>query len=155
MNYVKTCSFLAKKEPASLWIVDEADLRCIKFKLSLKNKLERLVEEGFKHFASGMEIGADIYFAETAIALREAGAAITVGGISPFEFHAALRPENDRLRYYAIAEKMNDFRFISLQYTDTCYQERDEMLMYEADFIFTEDADLSAGKKPMEYLDTE
>ena len=66
-----TCCFTGHRPDKLPWGTDERDPRCLALKKSIARELEGLYLRGYRHFISGMARGADLYFVEAALALRE------------------------------------------------------------------------------------
>ena len=71
INKETTCCFSGYRPSKLPWKEDETDRRCIALKIKLYDVIEALYEAGIRHFICGMARGADLYFAEAALALRE------------------------------------------------------------------------------------
>ena len=66
-----TCCFTGHRPDKLPWGTDERDPRCLALKKSIARELEGLYLRGYRHFISGIARGADLYFVEAALALRE------------------------------------------------------------------------------------
>ena len=85
-----TCAFTGHRESKLPWHGDEADPRCQRLKRCIFDAAEALyINEGVTHFICGMASGADLYFCEAIIALREEHPEITLEAAIPCEEQAA------------------------------------------------------------------
>ena len=78
-----TCCFTGHRPDKLPWGTDERDPRCLALKKSIARELEGLYLRGYRHFISGMARGADLYFVEAALALRESMMGKTVSVYGP------------------------------------------------------------------------
>ena len=83
-----TCCFTGHRPDKLPWGTDERDPRCLALKKSIARELEGLYLRGYRHFISGMARGADLYFVEAALALREKYPSLTVEGAVPCQSQA-------------------------------------------------------------------
>ena len=94
LEEIHTCCFTGHRPDKLPWGLDEQDPRCTTLKHSLGRELELLYRRGFRHFISGMAMGCDLYFAESALALREKYPDLTVEGAVPCPTQAQRWPEH-------------------------------------------------------------
>ena len=71
MDRARTCCFTGHRPEKLPWRNNEADPRCIALKERLDKALEAAYHKGMRHFLCGMAQGADFYFCEAALALRD------------------------------------------------------------------------------------
>ena len=101
MEQAETCCFTGHRPDKLPWGVREDDPRCTDLKARLAAALEAEYDAGTRHFICGMARGADLYFAEAVLALRERRSGVTLeaaghrrssGGIRAFWSGAIMRP---------------------------------------------------------------
>ncbi len=124
-----TCCFTGHRPDKLPWGLDERDPRCAALKRSLTRELEALYRRGFRHFISGMAMGCDLYFAEAALALREAYPEITVEGAVPCPTQAQRWPEALRRRWRNILDRCDLETMVQQNYDRWCMLRRDRYLV--------------------------
>ncbi len=67
----ETCCFTGHRPAKLPWGEDESDPRCVRLKQDRMQLLRKSYAAGKRHFICGMAQGADMYFCEAALALRE------------------------------------------------------------------------------------
>lgn len=127
-----SCSFTGHRPEKLPWGEDEQDPRC----LDLKRRLEEAVEEaygaGCRHFLCGMARGADFYFCEAVLALRERYPEVTLEAVIPCEEQAARWSERDRDRYFALVEACDGETLVQRRYDRSCMLRRNRYLVDHA-----------------------
>ena len=71
MDRATTCSFTGHRPEKLPWKDNEADPRCAALKERLAEAVEQAYDRGKRHFMCGMARGADFYFCEAVLALRD------------------------------------------------------------------------------------
>ena len=71
MGEKDTCCFTGHRPSKLPWGTREEDPRCVDLKGRIAAALEEEYAAGVRHFISGMARGADLYFAEAVLALKE------------------------------------------------------------------------------------
>ena len=71
MNRETTCSFTGHRPEKLPWRGDESDPRCLALKERLAAAVEDAYDKGMRHFMCGMARGADFYFCDAVLELRE------------------------------------------------------------------------------------
>lgn len=71
MDKSTTCCFTGHRPDKLPWGTHEDDPRCMALKQRLDAALMQVYDGGVRHFICGMAWGADLYFAEAVLALRE------------------------------------------------------------------------------------
>ena len=102
MERETTCCFTGHRPDKLPWRDDEWDPRCLALKERLAAALEEAYDKGMRHFICGMARGADFYFCEAALALRDRRSGVTVEAALPCEEQAARWKERDRNRYFRL-----------------------------------------------------
>ena len=111
-----TCCFTGHRPEKLPWGNDEGDPRC----LELKRRLDRAVEEayaaGMRHFLCGMARGADFYFCDAVLKLRQARPDVTLEAVIPWEEQAARWGERDRARYFDLVRRCDRETMVQKHY---------------------------------------
>ena len=94
-----TCCFTGHRPSKLPWGTREEDPRCVALKGRIAAALEEEYAAGVRHFISGMARGADLYFAEAVLALKERRPDVLLECARPCESQADRWPEEERARY--------------------------------------------------------
>ena len=78
MDKSTTCCFTGHRPDKLPWGTHEDDPRCMALKQRLDAALMQVYDGGVRHFICGMARGADLYFAEAVLALRECRPGVTL-----------------------------------------------------------------------------
>lgn len=133
---VKKCAFTGHRPQSLPFGFNETDERCIALKQTLRAEIIKLIEdEGVTHFISGMAIGVDMYAAEIVIGLKSSYDSIILESAIPCETQAAKWTEEQRNRYFEIAEKCDKETLIQQHYTADCMHKRNRYMVDQADVI--------------------
>ena len=129
MNRETTCSFTGHRPEKLPWRGDESDPRCLALKERLAAALEEAYDRGMRHFICGMARGADFYFCEAALALRERRPGVTVEAALPCEEQAARWKERDRNRYFRLVAQCDYETMVQHHYDRGCMLRRDRYMV--------------------------
>ena len=124
-----TCCFTGHRPGKLPWGTNEWDSRCAALKESLRREILGLYRAGYRHFISGMARGADLYFAEAALALRPVCPGLAVEGAAPFPGQADhWRPE-ERARWQRIWDGCDVQTVVQPCYSRWCMQRRNQYMV--------------------------
>ena len=129
MNRETTCCFTGHRPDKLPWGEHEQDHRCQALKLQLMKALEQAYGAGCRHFIVGMARGADLYFAEAVLALRERYGDVTLEAARPCETQADAWPLREKQRYMAILERCNYETLIQHHYDRGCMMRRNRYMV--------------------------
>ncbi len=124
-----TCCFTGHRPEKLPWGADERDPRCLALKGSMEREIEALYLRGYRHFISGMARGADLYFVEAALAVREKYLELTVEGAVPCESQPARWPEEERCRWQAALDACDRTTLVQTHYDRWCMHRRDRYMV--------------------------
>lgn len=124
-----TCCFTGHRPDKLPWGTNEDDLRCVRLKEELTEALERAYSAGCRHFISGMARGADLYFAEAVLELRERYSEVTLEGARPCETQADAWPVKERKRYLEILNRCNYETLVQHHYDRGCMMRRNRYMV--------------------------
>lgn len=127
-----SCCFTGHRPEKLPWGEDEGDPRCLDLKDRLAAAVEGAYERGMRHFLCGMARGADFYFCEAVLALRERCPDITLEAALPCETQAARWSERDRDRYFALVAACDLETMVQRRYDRGCMLRRDRYLVDHA-----------------------
>ena len=129
MERETTCCFTGHRPDKLPWRDDEWDPRCLELKERLAAALEDAYAKGMRHFICGMAQGADFYFCEAALALRDRRPGVTVEAALPCEEQAARWKERDRNRYYRLIAQCDYETMVQHHYDKGCMLRRDRYMV--------------------------
>jgi len=125
----QTCCFTGHRPAKLPWTDNEVDPRCAALKERLSVVLQEAYNKGMRHFICGMALGADTYFCEAALMLRERCPDITIEAALPCEEQAANWKERDRRRYFSLIEQCDYETMVQRLYDRQCMQRRDRYMV--------------------------
>ena len=145
MEQAETCCFTGHRPDKLPWGVREDDPRCTDLKARLAAALEAVFNgerppepegerprgegEGRRHFICGMARGADLYFAEAVLALRERRSGVTLEAARPCESQASRWPQEEQRRYQSILERCDYETLVQHQYDRWCMMRRNRYMV--------------------------
>ncbi len=127
-----SCCFTGHRPEKLPWGEDERDPRCLEIKDKLAASVEAAYEAGCRHFLCGMARGADFYFCEAVLDLRERRPGITLEAVIPCEEQAARWSERARDRYYALVAACDGETMVQRHYDKGCMLRRNRYLVDHA-----------------------
>ena len=135
MERESTCCFTGHRPDKLPWRDDEWDPRCVALKERLAAALEDAYNKGMRHFICGMARGADFYFCEAVLALRERRPGVTVEAALPCEEQAAHWKERDRNRYFRLVAQCDYETMVQHHYDRGCMLRRDRYMVDRSSMI--------------------
>jgi uncharacterized phage-like protein YoqJ len=135
MDREHTCCFTGHRPDKLPWGTDERDPRCVALKRSMLREIERLYRRGKTHFISGLARGADLYFAEAVLELKEIYPLITLEGAVPCLSQADRWPEEERARRQRVLDACDLESVVQENYDRWCMQRRDRYMVDRASAI--------------------
>ena len=145
MERTDTCCFTGHRPDKLPWGRDEAYPRCLLLKGDLEAALDRAYQAGFRHFISGMAQGADLYFAEAVLALRELHPDVTLEAAIPCATQADRWPAVDRERYVELLARCDEQHLIQQAYSPGCMQRRNQYMVDYSALLLAAFAGLPGG----------
>ena len=127
-----TCCFTGHRPEKLPWGEDETDPRCLELKARLDRAVEEAYDAGMRHFLCGMARGADFYFCEAVLKLREARPGVTLEAVIPWEEQAARWGERDRDRYFDLVRRCDRETMIQRHYDRGCALRRNRYMVDHA-----------------------
>ena len=124
-----TCCFTGHRPSKLPWGEREEDGRCLALKERLRLEVERAYEDGYRHFICGMARGADLYFCEAVLRLREERPGVTVEAALPCAGQSARWPEASRTRHAALVDRCDIETVVQHTYDRGCMQRRDRYMV--------------------------
>ena len=129
MNRETTCSFTGHRPEKLPWRGDESDPRCLALKERLAAVVEDAYDKGMRHFLCGMARGADFYFCDAVLELRERRSGVTLEAVIPCEEQAARWSERERERWFSLVERCDGETMLQHHYDKGCMLRRNRYLV--------------------------
>ena len=129
MNRETTCSFTGHRPEKLPWRGDESDPRCLALKERLAAAVEDAYDKGMRHFMCGMARGADFYFCDAVLELRERRSGVTLEAVIPCEEQAARWGERERERWFSLVERCDGETMLQHHYDKGCMLRRNRYLV--------------------------
>ena len=137
MDKSTTCCFTGHRPDKLPWGTHEDDPRCMALKQRLDAALMQVYDGGVRHFICGMAWGADLYFAEAVLALRERRPGVTLGCARPCESQAHSWPKKEQERYQSILDQCDYETLVQHRYDRFCMMRRNRYMVDHAAHILT------------------
>lgn len=125
----RTCCFTGHRPSKLPWGTDEEHPDCAALKERIREALEELYQKGYRHFISGMARGADLYFAEAVLALRERCPGVTLEAAVPCRSQADSWSGAERARYRDILDRCDVETVVQQSYTRDCMLRRNRYMV--------------------------
>ena len=129
MNLETTCSFTGHRPEKLPWRGDESDPRCLALKERLAAAVEDAYDRGMRHFLCGMARGADFFFCDAVLELRERRSGVTLEAVIPCEEQAARWSERERERWFSLVERCDGETMLQHHYDKGCMLRRNRYLV--------------------------
>lgn len=130
-----TCCFTGHRPEKLPWGWDETDPRCEALKGRIAAEVGRAYGRGYRHFICGMANGADFYFCEAVLALRNRCADVILEAAIPCEEQAARWTEADRDRYFLLVEACDLETLVQHNYDRGCMLRRNRYMVDHASLL--------------------
>ncbi len=124
-----TCCFTGHRPDKLPWGRDERDPRCVALKGSILQELEGLYLRGWRHFISGMAQGADLYFAEAVLELKERYPSVTLEGAVPCPSQADRWWPEEQKRWRRVLDACDVETIVQQNYDRWCMHRRDRYMV--------------------------
>ena len=135
MERSETCCFTGHRPNKLPWGENEADPRCTALKEKIRRAVEGAYDRGYRHFICGMAQGADFYFCEAVLALRDDRPGVTVEAAIPCEEQAARWSERDRERYFELVGLCDFETMVQHHYDKGCMLRRNRYMVDHASLL--------------------
>ena len=130
-----TCTFTGHRSKKLPWGSNELDPRCLELKKRLADTVEAVWSAGFHHFICGMAEGADLYFCEAVLALKEQHPEIRLEAAVPFLGQADHWPREQQERYHRLLQACDSRTVLKEEYSSDCMMERNRYMVDHADIL--------------------
>ena len=132
MDKTTTCTFTGHREAKLPWRGDEEDGRCLRLKETIYDAVESVYRSGVRHYICGMANGADFYFCEAVLALREEHGEVTLEAAVPFEGQAERWTAAQKARYERLLSQCDYLTVVQRDYTPDCMMRRNRYMVDSA-----------------------
>ena len=126
------CAFTGHRPARLPWGAHESDPRCLALKEELAQSVEEAYAAGCRHFLCGMAQGADLYFGEAVLSLRDRRPDVTLEAAIPFAGQADRWPQTDRDRRQAILDRCDYETVVQHSYSPGCMARRNRYMVDRA-----------------------
>lgn len=130
-----TCCFTGHRIEKLPWKDNESDPACRALKKRIADVLAALYGAGYRHFICGMATGADLYFGEAVVALRDVKSDVTLEAAIPFDGQSDRWPGHLRARYFRLAEECDEKTILHTSYTPDCMMDRNRYMVDHANLL--------------------
>jgi len=124
-----TCCFTGHRASKLSWGFNENDERCLHLKTKIADAIEAVYFSGVRHFICGMANGADLYFCEEALALRESVKEMTIEAAIPWEGQCSRWPEREQRRYGNLVSQCDFRTLVCREYRQDCMMRRNRYMV--------------------------
>lgn len=136
MDLQQTCCFTGHRPEGLPFKTDESHPDCVELKERISQEIERLiVEEGVRHFISGMAVGTDLIAAELVLELKKKYPHITLESAIPYEEQAIKWTQAQREQYYKIAGQCDESVTLQNTYTRDCMKKRNQYMVEHSGYV--------------------
>jgi len=129
-----TCTIAATDYNNIDMSMNESEFEVVTFKQNLREMIWNLHCGGVTDFYINSEYGVPIWAGETIIGLKNYND-IRLHIIVPYENQCSYWHEYWREKYYKVHEFCDTVRFASIDYSDECFAEADELMADESDMV--------------------
>ena len=129
MDREHTCCFTGHRTERLPWGNNENDPRCLALKDRLDEALLLAYGKGYRHFICGMARGADLYFCEAVLALRQMKGDVTLEAAIPYQGQADRWPETDRRRRAILLPPCDYETMVQHHYSAGCLTRRNRYMV--------------------------
>jgi len=147
MEKSSTCTFTGHRENKLPWRGDESDPRCLRLKEHLTAALESAYAAGMRHFICGMANGADMYFGEAVVRLREAHPEVTLEAAVPWEGQAESWTPEQKKRYDRLLTECDYLTVVQHNYSPGCMMRRNRFMVDSAAMLIAAYSGAAGGTR--------
>ncbi len=150
------CTIISNENEKAWECKNEHEAPYIALKLAIFSNIQRLFEKGCTDFYVNCEYGIPLWAAEVICALKRYND-ISLHLVIPYEEQCKNWHEEHRERYYTVHAKADSIEFAELQYSPSCYQTAEQIMIdrsnavllfaAEDEYLFAAEYAASTGKK--------
>lgn len=135
MEAQTTCCFTGHRPEKLPWGEQEDHPDCVALKESMAAQLERMYQKGYQHFLCGMARGADFYFAEAVLALRDVHPDVTLEAALPCAGQGKRWKAQDLSRWTQLVRQCDTHTLLQEHYDRHCMLRRDRYMVDQSSAI--------------------
>ena len=135
MEREKTCCFTGHRADKLPWGGNDRDPACLRLKAAIADVLASLYAAGCRHFICGMATGADMYFGESVVALRDEHPDVTLEAAIPHAGQEARWNDYWKGRYFRLAEECDTLTVLHKSYTPECMMDRNRYMVDHSHYL--------------------
>jgi len=148
----KSCCFTGHRPEKLPWGKDESHPDAAALKVRLFDLAEAVYHAGITHFICGMARGADFYFCEAILSLREEHADVTLEAAIPCEEQAKHWSAQERNRYFHLVSQCDYETVLQSTYDPACMRQRNHyMVDHAAVLIAVYDGSIGGSMQTINY----
>lgn len=131
-----TCCFTGSR-PHNLPFRNENDLHYKSFIAKLEEEIVKAINDGYRHFISGMALGVDTYAANLVLKLRNElpNLNLTLEAAIPCPHQEKLWQPQQQNEYSKILSLCDKQTLVFDTYTSSCYQKRNEYMVDKSSLV--------------------
>ena len=123
------CAFTGHRPERLPWGRNEDDLRCAALKTLLRRTVREVYDRGFHTFLCGMAQGADLYFCQAVLDLRQRPPEVTLEAAIPFAGQADHWSAADQRRRMTLLDQCDLETVVQHTYTPGCMNRRNRYMV--------------------------
>ena len=131
----KRCAFTGYRPSKMPFGYDEGCRAALDFKKRLRETIESLIQQGYRHMISGGAQGMDIMAAEAVLELQKIYPDVTLEMAIPFEGQADRWDAAYRARWERCLNRADMITLLSHEYTKGCFLDRNRYMVVQADLL--------------------
>lgn len=131
------CAFSGHRPARLPWRYQEDAPQCAAVKQLLFETVQALAAEGYDRFLCGMAQGADWYFAEAVLRLRQQRQDVALHAVLPHGQQDARWCAEEQTRYRALLAQCQKVVVLQRDYTPDSYHQRNRYLVEHSDLLMT------------------
>ena len=131
----RRCAFTGYRPKKMPFGCDENSPLALDFKKRLRETIEALILQGYKHMISGGAQGMDIMAAEAVFDLQKTYPDVTLEMAIPFEGQADKWDEEYQARWQRCVDAADMITVLSHEYTKSCMFARNRYMVQQADLL--------------------
>lgn len=124
-----TCCFTGHRPEKLPWGLNESAEDCRRVKILIADLLQELYRSGYRHFICGLAAGADMYFGEAVVALRDEHPDVTLEAAVPYEGQDRRWPASLRERYFRLSLECDTVTVLRKEYAPGCMMARNRYMV--------------------------
>ncbi len=129
------CCFTGHRPSRLPWGSSEEDYRCTRFKELMVREITTLYQQGVRHFITGMALGADLYFGETVLSLRQQWEDISLECAIPCRNQTRNWSESQIQRYHNLLQRSQYETLIQEHYSHDCMMRRNRYMVNHSQYL--------------------